>query len=408
MKKIIAMAIILALSLSLAGCGQNVPSNEDLSRLVSDAVISDNADKYYEGECCGEGHKILGSSLSGNRLKVYALTTFGYYGFQNDMFIKVSGSGVIPAVLTFEKNGEIFELLKIEYPQDGEGYVKSIKQMFPLKYRSTAIHCDGAYDELVSQERKYAEDYLQSIGRDAEIGEYRDMNVVLLTDLGVSVEVSNQLSCDKSLGNYPYWIGSSEYLENGTRYVRSLSYDENAGLIIYSTVEKETGEITECFAFDASTGEPRSAGPVVSQMEPAGLPVSNPWLGWASVTEAENAAGFSFGLPETIEGSYVAESYRTMSGETPIIEVTYADEDWTVVVRKAPGEGQDISGIYDHNDIQTGERHGGQITYYRQHDSKSSSLKIVISDDGYSWSVYAPNGFWGGSCDGFLISIFEQ
>ena len=134
----------------------------------------------------------------------------------------------------------------------------------------------------------------------------------------------------------------------------------------------------------------------------------NPWTDWNSVTEAENAAGFSFGLPETIEGSYVAESYRTMSGETPIIEVTYADEDWTVVVRKAPGEGRDISGIYDHNDIQTGERHGEQITYYRQHDSKSSSLKIVISDDGYSWSVYAPNGFWGGSCDSFLISIFEQ
>lgn len=147
---------------------------------------------------------------------------------------------------------------------------------------------------------------------------------------------------------------------------------------------------------------------IISDKEKDGANVSNPWSDWNSVTEAENAAGFSFGLPETIEGSYVAESYRTMSGETPIIEVTYADEDWTVVVRKAPGEGQDISGIYDHNDIQTGERHGEQITYYRQHDSKSSSLKIVISDDGYSWSVYAPNGFWGGSCDGFLISIFEQ
>lgn len=77
------------------------------------------------------------------------------------------------------------------------------------------------------------------------------------------------------------------------------------------------------------------------------------WLDWSSLAEAENAAGFVFGVPETIEGSYVAESYRTMPGETPVIEVTYADEDWTVVVRKAPGEGQDLSGIYDY-DIQTG------------------------------------------------------
>ena len=274
LKKIVAALLILVLALPIAGCGQNALSNEDLSLLVGDAILSDNASSYYKGECCSEGHKILGSSLSGSQLKVYALTTFGNYGFQNDMFIKISGSGVIPAVLTFEKDGAGYDLLEIEYPRDGSEYAKSIKRMFPLKYRAAALNCDRAYDELVSQERKYAGEYLQSIGREAEIGEYRDLNVVLLTDLGVSVDVSNQLSCDKSLGDYPYWIGSSEYLDNGIRYVRSLSYDENAGLIIYATVEKETGEVTECIVFDASTGEPRSAGAVVSQMEPAGLPAS--------------------------------------------------------------------------------------------------------------------------------------
>ena len=274
LKKIIAALLILVLALPIAGCGKYAPSSEDLSLLVGDAILSGNASSYYEGECCAEGHKILGSNLSGNRLKVYALTTFGNYGFQNDMFIKISGSGVIPAVLTFEKNDTDYSLLGIEYPRDGSEYVKSIKRMFPLKYRAAALNCDRAYNELVFQERKYAEEYLLSIGRDAEIGEYRDLNVVLLTDLGVSVDVSNRLSCDKNLGDYPFWIGTSEYLENGIRYVRSLSYDEDAGQIIYATVEKETGEVTECFVFDASTGEPRSAGAVVSQMDPAGLPAS--------------------------------------------------------------------------------------------------------------------------------------
>ena len=97
----------------LSGCGQNSPSKEQLSRLVADVILSDNESSYRNGECSAEGHRILGSRRTGNRLKVYALTTFGYYGFQNDMFIKVSGSGVIPAVLTFEKNGETFELLEI-------------------------------------------------------------------------------------------------------------------------------------------------------------------------------------------------------------------------------------------------------------------------------------------------------
>ena len=271
---ILIFVLIIGMVFSLSGCAKTAPAKEEISQLVADAVISDNASIYRDGEFSAEGHKILGSDLSGNRLKVYALTTFGNYGFQNDMFIKVSGSGTIPAVLSFEKDGTGYSFMGIEYPRDGSEYVKSIKRMFPLKYRAAALNSDSAYDELVSQERKYAEEYLQSIGRDAEIGDYRDLNVVLLTDLGVSVEVSNQLSCDKNLGEYPYWVGSSEYLENGIRYVRSLSFDENAGLIIYSTAEKGTGEVTECFAFDASTGEPRSAGSVVSQMEPSGLPTA--------------------------------------------------------------------------------------------------------------------------------------
>ena len=257
---ILVFVLITGIVFSVSGCGINAPSKEEISQLTAEAIISDNAGLYYESECCGEGHKILGSSLSGSQLKVYALTTFGNYGFQNDMLIKVSGSGVIPAVLTFEKDGSEYRLLDIEYPRDGAEYVQSIKQMFPLKYRAAALNCDKEYDYLVSRERKYAEDYLQSIGRDAAIGEYSDLNVILLTDLGISVEVSNKLSCDRNLGEYPYWIGSSEYLENGIRYVRSLSYDENAGLIIYSTVERENGEITERFAFDAATGEPRPAG----------------------------------------------------------------------------------------------------------------------------------------------------
>ena len=255
MKKLIAAVLCLALAFSTIGCGNDTPSKEELSQLVADAILSDNTSSYYKGECCGEGHKILGSSLSGDRLKVYALTMYGNYGFQNDMFVKVSGSGVIPAVLTFKRNGLDFILSEIEYPRDGAGYVKSIKRMFPLKYRMAALKCDETADELVPQERTYAEAYLQSIGRDAEIGEFRDLNVVLLTDLGISVEVSNQLSCNKSLGEYPFWIGSSEYLENGKRFVRSLTYQEAEGQIVYETVEKESGAVTERFVFDAASGK---------------------------------------------------------------------------------------------------------------------------------------------------------
>lgn len=255
MKKLLSMLLIIVCAAGLAGCGEHAPSREELSRLTGEAVLSDNADIYYEGECCGEGHTVLGSRITGDRLKVYALTMFGNYGFQNGMFVKISGSGVIPAVLTFEKDGADYTLLEIEYPRDGAEYVRSIKRMFPLKYRYAALHGDSAYNGLAAQELSYAEAYLRSIGRKAEIGEYRDLDVVLLTDLGVSVEVSNRLCCDKSLGEYPYWIGTNEVLRDGKRYVRSLSYDEPAGQIVYQTVEEESGTVMESFVFDASTGE---------------------------------------------------------------------------------------------------------------------------------------------------------
>ena len=253
--KIILLVLAAAMLFSFSGCGENAPAKEMLSPLVAKAIIQDNENGYLEGECSAEGHMILGSSISGGKLKVYALTMYGNYGFQNGMFIKVSGSGVIPAVLSFEKDGSDYKLLKIEYPQDGANYTESIKRMFPLKYRSAALRCDSAYSGLLSQERSYAEAYLKSIGRKAAIGEYRDLEIVLLTDLGVSVDVSNELIRDERLGEYPYWIGTAEYLESGKRYVRSLSLDEAAGQIVYKTVEAESGEPTESFVFDAVTGE---------------------------------------------------------------------------------------------------------------------------------------------------------
>lgn len=258
MKRTVSASLILCLAagllLFLSACGAGTPPDEALSPLVSEAILSDNAGVYFDGECAGEGHKLLGCRVSGSTLKVYALTTYGNYGFRNGAFIKVSGSGVIPAVLTFEKNGEEYKPVGIEYPRDGAGYTKSIKRMFPARYRRAALHADAAYDALQAQERSYAEAYLDRIGREAQIGEWKDLDIRLLTDAGVSAEVSDRLSCDKELGAYPFWLGTAEYLENGVRFVRSTAYDAEAGQIIFQTCEKEGGAVTERFVFDARMG----------------------------------------------------------------------------------------------------------------------------------------------------------
>ena len=130
--------------------------------------------------------------------------------------------------------------------------------------------------------------------------------------------------------------------------------------------------------------------------------IANPWSQWDSMAEAEAAVGFSFGMPENIDGRYFASVFRTMNGE--LMEVIYRDGDSEVRVRKQKGEGQDISGDYNTYDICT-EEHvaGGTVTIYQ--NSGSNGVKQVISCDGFSWSITAPEGFAGDDNQDFVSSI---
>ena len=216
-------------------------------------ALTSRGNHYLEGECFAEGHIILGTGKKVDATKIYALTMIGHYGFQNDNFVKVSGTGVIPAVVTLGSNNDV----SIEYPKDGNYYAPSIREMFPLKYH-TRIFSGRESDRktLKKQERAYAKEYLSRIGRKAEIGDYGDFEHTLLTDLGVSVEVSNKLEdFYKKHSNYPYFIGTQEYIENNLRMVYQMSYDENQKEIKFIKHAYNSGEILEQFVMDATTGD---------------------------------------------------------------------------------------------------------------------------------------------------------
>ena len=133
--------------------------------------------------------------------------------------------------------------------------------------------------------------------------------------------------------------------------------------------------------------------------------IGNPWSDWDSIEEAESVIGFSFGLPEMIADSYHAVSIRTLNKE--LIEVVYRDEDFEVCIRKQKGEGQDISGDYNEYETCTETNHnGGTITTYQNSDHPA--MRQLISYEGYSWSLVAPNGYWGDSNWDFLSQIWEQ
>ena len=133
--------------------------------------------------------------------------------------------------------------------------------------------------------------------------------------------------------------------------------------------------------------------------------IANPWSDWASVEEAEAAVGFSFGLPEVIADNFTAAVFRTMNDE--LIEIVYRDQDAEICVRKKAGEGQDLSGDYNQYETCTEEAFdGGTVAYYS--NSGNNAVKLLVSYQGYSWSLVAADG-WGEDSDwDFVKEISEQ
>ena len=133
--------------------------------------------------------------------------------------------------------------------------------------------------------------------------------------------------------------------------------------------------------------------------------IANPWSDWDSIEEAESAIGFTFGLPEVIADSYTAVRIRTLNKD--LIEVVYCDESFEVCVRKQKGEGQDISGDYNKYETRTEENYNGGTIISCQ-NTNNDAVKQLISYNGYSWSLVAPNGYWGDSNWDFVSKIWEQ
>ena len=132
------------------------------------------------------------------------------------------------------------------------------------------------------------------------------------------------------------------------------------------------------------------------------LTIGNPWKDYHSLEEAEAASGLTFPLPEIIADSYTAESFRVMNEE--LLEVIYLDGEFKVTVRMRAGEDQDISGVYgEFENVRTVEVDGATITGMYV----DSGVLQLISKDGYSYSLYAPNHYWGDSNVEFLQYIYD-
>ncbi len=230
----------------------------DLDKAVSKAILDYNSRYNNMGECPAEGHVILGTKEKGDTVTVYMLERFSSYGFEDGWFITQSGHSTC-GVMRFEKKDGEYVFLDVEYPRDGSGLGKDVKRMFPKIYESRALSpTEKDKKQMREQCQAYAQSYLDSIGREAQIGSYSDINKVLLTDLGVSVDVSNKL-CGLRVDYDTGAIGYYEKIEDGVRYIHRTSYFPEQNLIAYTKEVYGTGEVKEKIEVDSLTGNVISA-----------------------------------------------------------------------------------------------------------------------------------------------------
>ena len=233
-----------------------MPLPDGMDDAIHEAILKDNADGYWGGECATEGHVVYGCEQNGSTWKVYLYHGFERYGFINGYFTDVAGHWMC-AVLTMEQIDDLPRYIckQIDYPRDGSENASSIKRLFPKKLESRALNpTQSDSDEVTRQCEAQAQAYLKSIGRDARIVPYNQLDLQLPN---LTAEVSNKLS--KELGRmeglYELTLGTREQLENGVRYVyrTAMLHDTNSLLFVKEVFGSD--EVRELMLFSAETGD---------------------------------------------------------------------------------------------------------------------------------------------------------
>lgn len=224
------------------------PKIKTMEEIISLAIL-DNSNTNKEGEVSTEGHIVLKTEEYNGITTAYLITSSGRFGFENGIFTKVSGTGAIPTVMKLTRNmyGE-FSVVERLVPEDGDGYGKSIKKMFPKELHDEVLDNNNNYSKLIKQEEKQAEAYLNSIGRKATV----QGNFVQKELAKINVEASNKLSgevskYDEFINKCPYWLGTRELLENGERYIYQKSVEKSKDgydVVVYEKL-KQNGELIE-------------------------------------------------------------------------------------------------------------------------------------------------------------------
>lgn len=221
-------------------------STSNLEQSISNALLNHYKNEFNSPwyEVAAEGHITLNSEEKNGITKVYLLEEYYEFSFEDNNLTASSGHGENVAVLTLKKDSKgdyIYDNLKAPLT-DGE-YYSFIKDLFSSaaleKLSSTDREKSKA--DLDSQCEAYAKAYLKKAGRDGDIYIYQKEKV----RPDINSETANYIF--ENYSEYPYWIGTREIVENGTRYVYETSWEHkgNQNGIITFTKKLYNGDVVE-------------------------------------------------------------------------------------------------------------------------------------------------------------------
>ncbi|MDD6394885.1 MAG: M56 family metallopeptidase [Firmicutes bacterium] len=227
---------------------------------VSYSDIYDNYSPYSYSECMGEGHIILGYEETESELTVYVLGGLCIYQFTSGNLVG-SGCAANPKVLRFDvDSGGNYIYKSYEEPDDGELWFESLKDIFPKDLAEKVLDMEEdvygynyMVEKLNDQCHEYAKAYLKEIGRNAKVGNYNDFDFKILSDYGVSDEVSNAFSW--IFPEYGLYVGNFESVENGVRYIYEQKWSggkNGVGNVRFHKYEYESGRTIEIFTYEVT------------------------------------------------------------------------------------------------------------------------------------------------------------
>ena len=129
-----------------------------LEQAVSREILAHNRQLFVRRDFRTEAHASLGSVREGQTVSFYGLAYYGEYNERNGE-ITLEEAGLLPVALTFrEENGE-YRLTEYWEPEDGSGYVASIKEKFPEDLYKYALETDRYQARLENRCLERAELY---------------------------------------------------------------------------------------------------------------------------------------------------------------------------------------------------------------------------------------------------------